>query len=160
MVLIDIYFWSFNLCLFKYIHFVRWKKCFGRSFGENGVVLENYTPTRLTKMPPSLLTSLSLTCDCGRPADVFQSRHPDTAARCFYTCSCFNVSNYFCIFFFICITRLLIFFEILLCRPMRGAFSFSGSTVQTSLTPGTSFSTIGGEGTSTRALRAVGSTSP
>ena len=29
---------------------------------------------------------------------------------------------------------------------MRGAFSFSGSTVQTSLTPGTSFSTIGGEG--------------
>ena len=27
---------------------------------------------------------------------------------------------------------------------MRGAFSFSGSTVQTSLTPGTSFSTIGG----------------
>ena len=49
-------------------------------------------------------------CDCGRPADVFQSRHPDTAARCFYTCSHFNVSNYFrMFFFFICITRLLIF---------------------------------------------------
>ena len=29
---------------------------------------------------------------------------------------------------------------------MRGAFSFSGSMVQTSLTLGTSFSTIGGEG--------------
>ena len=29
---------------------------------------------------------------------------------------------------------------------MRCDFSFSGSTVQTSLTPGTSFSTIGGEG--------------
>ena len=28
---------------------------------------------------------------------------------------------------------------------MRATFSFSGSTVQTSLTPGTSFSTIGGE---------------
>ena len=38
-------------------------------------------------------------CDCGRPADVFQSRHVDTAARCFYTCSRFNVSNYFCTFF-------------------------------------------------------------
>ena len=34
-------------------------------------------------------------CDCGRLADVFQSRHPDTAARCFYTCSRFNVSNCF-----------------------------------------------------------------
>ena len=30
-------------------------------FGKNGVVLENYTLTRLAKMPPSLLTSLSLT---------------------------------------------------------------------------------------------------
>ena len=29
---------------------------------------------------------------------------------------------------------------------MRGAISFSGLTVQTSLTPGTYFSTIGGEG--------------
>jgi hypothetical protein len=49
-------------------------------------------------------------CDYGRPADVFQSRHPDTAARCFYTCSRFNVSYCFRIFFFfICITRLLIF---------------------------------------------------
>ena len=33
--------------------------------------------------------------DCGFPTDVFQSRHPDTAARCFYTSSSFNVSNYF-----------------------------------------------------------------
>ena len=39
--------------------------------------------------------------DCGRPADVFQSRHPDTAARCFYTCSRFIVSNYFCMCFFL-----------------------------------------------------------
>ena len=38
-------------------------------------------------------------CDCGRPADVFQSRHPDTAARYFYTYSCFNVSNCFRMFF-------------------------------------------------------------
>ena len=37
--------------------------------------------------------------DCDRPADVFQSRHPDTAARCFYTCSRFNVSNSFRMFF-------------------------------------------------------------
>ena len=33
-------------------------------------------------------------CDCGFPAHVFQSKHPDTAARCFYTCSRFNVRNY------------------------------------------------------------------
>ena len=37
--------------------------------------------------------------NCGRPADVFQSRHPDTAARCFYTCNSFNGSNSFRIFF-------------------------------------------------------------
>ena len=49
-------------------------------------------------------------CDCGHPADVFQLRHLDTAARCFYTCSHFNISNSFVIFFFfICFTRLLIF---------------------------------------------------
>ena len=48
--------------------------------------------------------------DCGFPADVFQSRHPDTATRCFYTCSRFNVSNYFhYLFFYICIIMLLIF---------------------------------------------------
>ena len=34
----------------------------------------------------------------------------------------------------------------MLCRTMRGAFSFSGSTVQTSLIIGTSFSIIGVEG--------------
>ena len=37
--------------------------------------------------------------DCGRPADVFQSRHPNTADRCFYMCSRFNVSNCFHMFF-------------------------------------------------------------
>ena len=37
--------------------------------------------------------------DCGFPADVFQSRHPDTAAHCFYTCNRFNVSNSFRMFF-------------------------------------------------------------
>ena len=37
--------------------------------------------------------------NCGRPANVFQSRHPDIAARCFYTCSRFNVSNCFRMFF-------------------------------------------------------------
>lgn len=29
-------------------------------------------------------------CDCGRPAVVFRSRHPDMAPHCFYTCSSFN----------------------------------------------------------------------
>jgi hypothetical protein len=33
--------------------------------------------------------------DCGCPDDVFQSRHPNTAACCFYTCSSFNVCNSF-----------------------------------------------------------------
>ena len=37
--------------------------------------------------------------DGGRSADVFQSRHPDTAARYFYTCSRFKVSNCFRMFF-------------------------------------------------------------
>ena len=95
--------------MFNLNRFIRWNACFGSSCGKNGVVLENCIPTSLAKMPPSLLNCLSLTVT-GRPADVFQSRHPDTAARCFYTCSCFNVSNCFHIFFFfICITRLLIF---------------------------------------------------
>ena len=31
-------------------------------------------------------------CDCGRPTDVMQSRHPETATRCFYTYSSFSVS--------------------------------------------------------------------
>jgi len=30
-------------------------------------------------------------CDHGYPAVVFQSRHPDTAARCFYECGSCNV---------------------------------------------------------------------
>ena len=33
--------------------------------------------------------------DGGFPTHVFQSKYPDTAARCFYTCSRFNVINYF-----------------------------------------------------------------
>jgi hypothetical protein len=32
-------------------------------------------------------------CDCGVPAHVFQSKHPETAARCFYCCSGCAVSN-------------------------------------------------------------------
>ena len=47
-------------------------------------------------VPPELPV---LNCDCGRPDDVFQSRHPDTAARCFYTCNRFNVCNCFYMFF-------------------------------------------------------------
>ena len=38
-------------------------------------------------------------CVCGFPVHIFQSKHPDTAARCFYTCSRFNVSNSFRAFF-------------------------------------------------------------
>ena len=58
-------------------------------------------------VPPGLLVP---NCECGFPADVFQSRYPDTAARCFYTCSRFNISNCFhYLFFFICVSRLLIF---------------------------------------------------
>ena len=37
--------------------------------------------------------------DCGFAAHVFQSRHWDTAVRCFYTHSRFNVSDSFCTFF-------------------------------------------------------------
>ena len=40
-------------------------------------------------VPPDLPVS---NCDCGHPTDVFQSRHPDTAAHCFYTCGRFNVN--------------------------------------------------------------------
>ena len=47
--------------MFNLNRFIRWKTCFGSSCDENGVVLENYTPTSLAKMPPSLLNSLSLT---------------------------------------------------------------------------------------------------
>ena len=32
--------------------------------------------------------------DRGFLAHVFQSKHPDTTARCFYICSRFNVRNY------------------------------------------------------------------
>ena len=131
--------------MFNLNHFIRWKTCFGSSYGENGVILENCTPMSLAKMSLSLLNSLSLTVT-GRLANMFQSRHPDTAARCFYTCSHFNVSNCLRIFFFfIYITRLLIFCWNFIVY-MRGAFYFSGSTVRTCLTPGTFFSTIGGEG--------------
>ena len=43
-------------------------------------------------VPPDLLVP---NYNCGFPAHVFQSKHPDTAVRCFYTCSRFNVRNYF-----------------------------------------------------------------
>ena len=95
----------------KYNCFVRCKTCIGSSCGGNGVVLENCTPDTSSKdapIPPDLPVRH---CDYGFTADVFQSRHPDTAARCFYTCSHFNVSNYFhYLFFFICVSRLLIFY--------------------------------------------------
>ena len=39
--------------------------------------------------------------DCGLSAHMFQSKHPDIAARCFYTCSRFNVSNCFHYLFFL-----------------------------------------------------------
>jgi hypothetical protein len=39
-------------------------------------------------VPPGLSVP---NCDCGRPACVCQSKHPDTAARCFYLCGGFNV---------------------------------------------------------------------
>jgi hypothetical protein len=32
-------------------------------------------------------------CDCGRPVWVCQSKHPNTAARCFYLCGGFNVCS-------------------------------------------------------------------
>jgi hypothetical protein len=32
-------------------------------------------------------------CDYGRLAWVCQSKHPDTDARCFYTCDSFNVCS-------------------------------------------------------------------
>jgi hypothetical protein len=32
-------------------------------------------------------------CDCGRLAWVCQSKHPDTAARCFYICGGFDVRS-------------------------------------------------------------------
>ena len=42
-------------------------------------------------------------CDCGFPAHVFQSKHPDTVARCFYTHSRFIVRNCFHYpFFYLC----------------------------------------------------------
>ena len=47
--------------MFNLNRFIRWKTCFRSSYGENGVVLENCTPTSVAKMLPSLLTSLSLT---------------------------------------------------------------------------------------------------
>jgi hypothetical protein len=32
-------------------------------------------------------------CDCGRLTWVCQSKHPDTAARCFYLCGGFDVRS-------------------------------------------------------------------
>jgi hypothetical protein len=41
-------------------------------------------------VPPNLPTP---NCDCGRPTWVYQSKHPDTDARCFYLCGGFNVHS-------------------------------------------------------------------
>ena len=48
--------------------------------------------SKYAPIPPDLPVP---NCDCGCSAHVFQSKHPDTAARCFYTCSRFNVKNCF-----------------------------------------------------------------
>jgi hypothetical protein len=42
-------------------------------------------------VPPDLPVS---NCDCGRLAWVFQSKHPDMTARCFYTCGGINVRSF------------------------------------------------------------------
>ncbi|XP_066327895.1 uncharacterized protein [Miscanthus floridulus] len=110
---------SILLKCFKHFEISGWKTCFGSSCGENGVVLENSTPTSLGKMSPSLLNSLFLT--------VIVVVRP----------TCFNRD--------IQTQRFIASTHAVVLMPMRSAFSFSGSTVQTSLTPGTSFSTIGGE---------------
>jgi hypothetical protein len=47
--------------MLNYNRFVICKTCIGRSIGENRVILENYTPMCLAKMPLSLLISQSLT---------------------------------------------------------------------------------------------------
>ena len=49
-------------------------------------------------VPPNLPVP---NCDCGFPTHVFQSKHSDIAARCFYTCSRFNVRNCFHYLFFL-----------------------------------------------------------
>lgn len=84
-------------------------------------------------------------CDCERPACVSQSRHPDTAARCFYECGTSNVRTCFgdVVFsFFNWLTDIFIF---LIFRSMRGVFSSNGLTVLISLTQSTSFLRIRGE---------------
>ena len=50
------------------------------------------TSSKDAPVPPDLPI---LNCDCGFPTHVFQSKHPDIAAWCFYTYSRFNVRNYF-----------------------------------------------------------------
>jgi len=81
-------------------------------------------------------------CDCGHPAHVSQSRHPDTAARCFYTCYSCSVSHcalcfsYWFFMFLFPMRQLKLF-----CSPTSGAFSSKGSTGRTSLTQEFRFST-------------------
>jgi hypothetical protein len=41
-------------------------------------------------IPPELLVPK---CDCGRLAWVYQSKHPDTVARCFYLCGSFDIRS-------------------------------------------------------------------
>jgi hypothetical protein len=41
-------------------------------------------------VPPDLLMS---NCDYGRLTWVYQSKHPDMAACCFYTCDDFNIRS-------------------------------------------------------------------
>ena len=43
-------------------------------------------------VPPALPVP---NCDCGKPAQVTQSMHPDTAARAYYTCSDYRVGIFF-----------------------------------------------------------------
>jgi hypothetical protein len=42
-------------------------------------------------VPPNLLVP---NCECGRPAWVFQSRHPDTTICFFYACNSFNIGSF------------------------------------------------------------------
>ena len=49
-----------------------------------------YTHTHLARMHPKQPV---LKCDCDNPAHVFETMHPETIARAFYTCDNCHVSN-------------------------------------------------------------------
>jgi hypothetical protein len=91
-----------------------------------------------TPVPPDLLVP---NCDYGRLAWVFQSKHPDTAARCFYTCGSINVRSFFTCMFLL-FNRCVMMFCSILVGSLEVFFS-SESTVLVSLTLGISFSIIG-----------------